>query len=99
VNRVAGTARIAWWLAVGGREQLIRLMITAAGVGLGVGLLVLAAVALPAIHAHEARDAWTTTSTHNVRPAQDEASTDPLLWRVRVDTYRGQRPFLNFRFG
>ncbi|MFE9694450.1 FtsX-like permease family protein [Micromonospora sp. NPDC005806] len=82
--------RVALWLAVGGREQLARLLIAATGVGLGVGLLLLAAVALPAIRAHEARAAWTTTAAHNVRPAQNEAATDPLLWRVRVDTYRGQ---------
>src|SRR5436190_1804330 len=43
-----------------------------------------------AIRAHEARDAWTNTSAHNVRPARNEADADPLLWRVRVDTYRGR---------
>jgi hypothetical protein len=85
-----GMARVAWWLALGGREQRTRLLVTAAGIGLGVGLLLLAAMAWPAIRAHEARDAWTNTSAHNVRPARNEADADPLLWRVRVDTYRGR---------
>jgi cell division protein FtsX len=87
---MSGMLRVAWWLALGGREQRTRLLVTAVGIGLGVGLLLLAAVAWPAIRAHEARDAWTNTAAHNVRPAQDEATTDPLLWRVRVDSYRGQ---------
>ncbi|WP_426513644.1 FtsX-like permease family protein [Dactylosporangium sp. McL0621] len=74
----------------GGREQLIRLVATAAGVGLGVVLLLLAAVTLPAFQAHEARNGWTDTSSHNVRPAQDERMTDPLLWRIRDDGYDGR---------
>jgi hypothetical protein len=86
----AGMARVAWWLAVGGREQRTRLLVTATAIGLGVALLLLAAAVWPAIRAHEARDAWTNTSAHNTRPAPDEASTDPLLWRVRLDSYRGR---------
>jgi hypothetical protein len=74
----------------GGREQLVRLAVSTVGAGLGVVLLLLAAVLLPAIHVHEARDAWTDTSVHNVRPLQDETRTDPLLWDVRVDGYDGR---------
>jgi hypothetical protein len=74
----------------GGREQALRLAVMAPGVGLGVALSLLAAVALPAIRAHERRDAWTYTSVHNARPAQDEARTDPLLWRLRSDGYAGR---------
>ncbi|MEU7874647.1 FtsX-like permease family protein [Dactylosporangium sp. NPDC049140] len=82
---------LALRLAVsGGREQLLRLAVTALGVGLGVTLLLLAAVAFPAFRAHEARDGWTDTSARNARPAQDERRTDPLLWRLRDDGYRGQ---------
>jgi hypothetical protein len=83
--------RLAILLAfAGGREQFVRLVVTAAGVGLGVVLLLLAAVALPAFKAHEARAGWTDTSVHNVRPAQDESRTDPLLWRMRDDGFAGR---------
>lgn len=74
----------------GGREQLVRLVVTAAGVGLGAVLLLFAAVTLPAFTAHEARAGWTDTSAHNVRPAQDESRTDPLLWRMRDDGFNGR---------
>jgi hypothetical protein len=74
----------------GGREQLVRLAVSALGVAIGVVLLLLAAVVLPAIHAHEAREAWTDTAVHNIRPAQDESRTDPLLWDVRYDGFDGR---------
>ena len=71
--------RLAVRLAVGGgREAVVRLAVTSAGVGLGVCLLLLAAVTFPAIKAHEAREAWTYTTSHNDRPGQDETTTDPL---------------------
>jgi hypothetical protein len=83
--------RLAVRLAfAGGREQFVRLVSTAVGVGLGVVLLLLAAVTLPAFQAHEARAGWTDTSAHNVRPAQDESRTDPLLWRMRDDGFDGR---------
>jgi hypothetical protein len=74
----------------GGREQFVRLVVTAAGVGLGVLLLLVAAVTFPAFQAHEARAGWTDTSVSNVRPAQDESQTDPLLWRMRDDGFDGR---------
>ncbi|MEV4624022.1 FtsX-like permease family protein [Asanoa sp. NPDC049573] len=89
-RQVRGVAWVAVRMAVGGRDQLTRLLVMSLGVALGAGLLLLAAVTLPAIHAHEMRDAWTRTSAHNVRPAQDEAITDPLLWRTRTDSFAGQ---------
>lgn len=83
--------RLAIRLAfAGGREQFVRLVVTAAGVGLGVVLLLLAAVTLPAFKAHEARAGWTDTSVHNVRPVQDESRTDPLLWLMRDDGFDGR---------
>lgn len=80
--------RLAARLAIaGGSEPLVRLVVTAIGVALGVTLLLFAAVAFPALHAHDVRRAWIKTSTRNLRPAQREAATQPLLWRVRIDTF------------
>jgi len=67
----------------------VRLALTALGVALGVSLLLFTTVAFPALHAHDARAGWTTTSAHNRRPVQDESTTDPLLWRVSSDRFEG----------
>jgi len=83
--------RLAVRLAMaGGREPLARFAATAIGVAMGAGLLLLAAALYPALHAHDARLAWTSTSAHNVRPAPHPAGTDPLLWRLRTDVYDGR---------
>jgi hypothetical protein len=82
---------LALRLAVaGGREQLARLLVAALGVALATGLLLLAGVLYPALHAHDARQAWTSTAVHNIRPAQNPASTDSLLWRLSIDHYDGK---------
>jgi hypothetical protein len=83
--------RLAARLAMsGGKEPFVRLVVTAVGVALGVTLLLFAAVAFPALHAHDVRQAWTHTSAHNLRPAQQEAAAQPLLWRLRSDTFEGK---------
>jgi hypothetical protein len=70
-------------LAVGaGREGAVRVTLTAVGLSLATVMLLCAAVAFPALHAHEIRRAWMDTSEANRQPAQDETTTDPLLWRV-----------------
>lgn len=71
----------------GGAEALTRLVATALGLALGIGLLLYAAAAFPALHAHDVRAGWYATSTHNRQPAQNEAATDPLLWRLVVDRF------------
>src|SRR2546430_4489237 len=48
---------------------------------MGAGLLLVAAVAYPALHAHDARAAWTSTATRNAEPAPGQG-TDPVLWRI-----------------
>lgn len=75
--------------AGGGRESLIRLVLTGAGLALAVTMLLSAAVAFPALHAHDVRRAWTETSAQNQQPAQDESTTDPLLWRLTEDRFDG----------
>jgi hypothetical protein len=74
----------------GGREALVRLVVTALGVALGAALLLFAAVAFPALHAHDVRAGWLNTGPHNVRPAQDESTTDPLLFRWTTDHFGNQ---------
>jgi FtsX-like permease family len=71
----------------GGAEAVTRLVATALGLALGVGLLLYAAAAFPALHAHDVRAGWYATSARNRRPAQDEATTDPLLWRLTADRF------------
>ena len=75
--------------AGGGREALVRLLLTAAGMALAVTLLLSAAVAFPALHAHDVRGAWTQTNPHNQRPAQDERTTDPLRWEQSTEHVEG----------
>jgi hypothetical protein len=83
--------RLATRLAAGGgREAAVRLLLTAVGVALAVVLLLFGTVAYPALRAHDERRAWTLTSADNERPAQDEATTDPLLWRVIEARYDGR---------
>lgn len=72
----------------GGAEALTRLVATALGLALGVGLLLYAAAAFPALHAHDVRAGWYATSAYNRQPAQDEATTDPLLWRLVADRFQ-----------
>ncbi len=76
--------------AGGGREALVRLVLTAAGIALAVTMLLVAAVAFPALHAHDVRRAWTETSEQNQQPAQDEHTTDPLLWRLTEVRFDGR---------
>jgi FtsX-like permease family len=74
----------------GGTEPVVRQVVTALGVALGVALLLYAGVSFTALHGHDARGAWLSTQADNVRPAQDEATTDPLLWHRRRDWFQGQ---------
>jgi hypothetical protein len=83
--------RLATRLAVGaGREGVVRLTLTAVGIALATVMLMCAAVAFPALRAHEMRRAWMDTAGHNQHPAQDETTTDPLLWRVTETRFDGR---------
>ena len=74
----------------GGTEPVVRQVVTALGVALGVAILLFAGVAFPALHAHDVRGAWLSTRAQNSQPAQDESTTDPLLWRHVQDRFEGQ---------
>lgn len=76
--------------AGGGRESLIRLVLTGVGLAVAVTLLLCAAVLLPALRAHDVARGWTETSPHPQRPAQDPATTDPLLWQMTTERFDGR---------
>jgi hypothetical protein len=79
--------RLGLRLAVaGGREAVTRLVIIAAAVALGVGLLLATVTGINAVHAQNARYAWLTTGT----APQQKTSADPLWWLLRMDFFDGK---------
>jgi hypothetical protein len=80
--------RLAARLVVsGGRESVVRLVLTALGVGIGTTLLLLVAAADPAIRAQQSRTAWQDTVAD---PETLEGTGDPLLWWVQDDGVDGR---------
>ncbi len=83
----------------GGKEAIVRLVITVAAVALGVGLLLIALAGMNAINAQNARSAWLNTG---MRPgpgpgqaglppgAEGTTTSDPLWWLFATD-YFGNR--------
>lgn len=79
--------RLGARLAVsGGRESLVRLVLTALGVALGTTLLLLAAAADPAIRAQQRHTAW----QHTTPGPEPEGRGDPLLWWLSGDGVAGR---------
>ena len=75
----------------GGREAITRLVILAAAVGLGVGLLLTAVAATNAVSAWNGRHAWFWTGTAWVPPGPAAAGTAPLWWHPGGDISDGQQ--------
>ncbi len=73
----------------GGREAITRLVILAAAVGLGVGLLLTAVAATNAVTTWNSRHAWFWTGTAWVPPGP-ATGTAPLWWHPGGDTFNGQ---------
>lgn len=67
----------------GGREAVTRLVVIAAAVAVGVGLLVSALAGINAVETQNARYAWLNT-------AVDSTQDGPLWWRLASDYYQGQ---------
>jgi hypothetical protein len=83
------------WLASrvvvgGGRENVVRLTLTAIGLAAATLMLLCAAVAVPALQNHDDRRGWMNTSFANRQPAQPEDATDPLLWRLIETRFDGR---------
>ncbi|OWY60661.1 hypothetical protein B7486_67995, partial [cyanobacterium TDX16] len=80
--------RLAARLAVsGGRESVVRLVLTALGVALGTTLLLLLVAADPAIRAHQQHEAWQFTGDDEAEPIE---GVDPLLWQLHADAVDGR---------
>jgi len=93
--------RLGFRLAVaGGREAVIRLVVTAAAVALGVTMLLAALAGINAVNAQNARYAWLSTSVEFSHPsayAQAKAGTptapkarDPLWFELNSGFVDGQ---------
>ncbi len=74
----------------GGREAVVRLVILAVAVGLGVGLLLTALSAINAVNAQNDRHAWLWTGTTQEPAGHAPAGTDPLWWSTSGDNFGGQ---------
>ena len=83
--------RLGLRLAVsGGREAVVRLVILAVAVGLGVGLLLTALSAINAVNAQNLRHAWLWTGTTQEPAGSAPAGTDPLWWSTSADNFGGK---------
>jgi FtsX-like permease family protein len=71
-----------------GKEAVVRLVVTAAAVAIGVGLLLVTVAGVHAVHAQDVREAWLNTTAHNERPSVDETTSDPLWGTASLDEYR-----------
>jgi hypothetical protein len=74
----------------GGREAIVRLVILAAAVGLGVGLLLTALAGINAVNAQNVRHAWLWTGTVQEPAGHAPAGTDPLWWSTSGDNFGGR---------
>ncbi|SCF34841.1 FtsX-like permease family protein [Micromonospora viridifaciens] len=71
----------------GGREAAARLVIIAAAVALGVGMLLTTLAGMNAVGAQNQRQAWLNTA---VAPASADPSVDPMWWLIREDYHHGR---------
>ncbi len=74
----------------GGREAVIRFLVLAAAVGLGVGLLLTVVAATNAVSTWNNRHAWFLTGTVFVPPGPATAGIAPLWWHPIGDTFDRQ---------
>jgi hypothetical protein len=74
----------------GGKEAAARLLITAAAVALGVGLLLATLAAINAVNAQNARYAWLNSGNPAATAADAKPSPDPLWGTLNTDLYHGK---------
>ncbi len=73
-----------------GREAALRVLVTAAAVALGVGLLLVALAGVNGLHAQTDRGAWLDTSAQTAPSTSDSSTSDPLWWLLSVDQFGNQ---------
>ncbi len=73
----------------GGREAALRVLVTAAAVALGVGLLLMALAGFNGLQAQTDRGAWLDTSATSPSTPGTSAS-NPLWWLLTVDQFDNQ---------
>ncbi len=74
----------------GGREAAVRLVVTAAAVALGVGLLLVTLAALNGVHAQNSRYAWLNSGNPGAIVPGSPVSPDPLWGTEGTDFYAGK---------
>ncbi len=76
----------------GGRETLLRVLVTAAAVALGVGMLLITVAGLNAVNAQNARYGWLETGAEPPAPAAQQTNgPDPLWWLLTADVFDGHQ--------
>ena len=74
----------------GGREAVVRFLVLAAAVGLGVGLLLTAVAATNAVTTWNNSHAWLWTATTSVPPGPATTGIAPLWWHPSSDIFDGR---------
>lgn len=73
-----------------GREAALRVLVTAAAVALGVGLLLFALAGVNGLRAQTGRGAWLDTSAQTTPSASDSSVSARLWWLLTVDQFGNQ---------
>jgi hypothetical protein len=73
-----------------GREAALRVLVTAAAVALGVGLLLFALAGVNGLHAQTDRGAWLDTSAQTAPSTSDSSTSNRLWWLLSVDQFGNQ---------
>ena len=73
-----------------GREAALRVVVTAAAVALGVGLLLVALAGVNGLRAQTDRGAWLDTSAQTPPSRSGSSTSDPLWWLLSVDQFGNQ---------
>jgi hypothetical protein len=90
-SRAGNVIRLGLRLTVsGGREAVVRLVILAAAVGIGVGLLLSAVSAVNAVNTQNDRYAWLDTGTSNPSQTGHGGPAAPLRALITTDEFNGQ---------